>query len=158
MKHLHFVGIGGIGMSGLASWCRSLNIKVTGSDRDSGKAENNHILAPLRAQGIEIFPQDGSFINAGKPDFLIYSSAIEADNPDFIAAGNIERLHRSRLLDLLLKKLDDRAPVAIAGSCGSPAQRTWTKPTRTTFSTSGAAPSAWRWAVWWRFCPAASCS
>ncbi|MBR7140471.1 MAG: hypothetical protein IKD44_13145 [Lentisphaeria bacterium] len=118
MKHLHFVGIGGIGMSGLASWCRSLNIKVTGSDRDSGKAENNHILAPLRAQGIEIFPQDGSFINAGKPDFLIYSSAIEADNPDFIAAGNIERLHRSRLLDLLLKKLDDRAPVAIAGSCG----------------------------------------
>ena len=92
MKHLHFVGIGGIGMSGLASWCRSLNIKVTGSDRDSGKAENNHILAPLRAQGIEIFPQDGSFINAGKPDFLIYSSAIEADNPDFIAAGNIEAI------------------------------------------------------------------
>ena len=95
MKHLHFVGIGGIGMSGLASWCRSLNIKVTGSDRDSGKAENNHILAPLRAQGIEIFPQDGSFINAGKPDFLIYSSAIEADNqtlsPPAILKGSIAR-------------------------------------------------------------------
>ena len=118
MKHLHFVGIGGIGMSGLASWCRALDIKVTGSDRDSGKAENSHILAPLRAQGIEIFPQDGSFIQGGKPDFLVYSSAIEADNPDFIAAGEIERVHRSRLIDLLLQKLDSRSPIAVAGSCG----------------------------------------
>ena len=118
MKHLHFVGIGGIGMSGLASWCRALNIKVTGSDRDSGKTENSHILSPLKAQGIEIFPQDGSYINSGRPDFLVYSSAIEEDNPDFAAGEGIERMHRSRLLSELLSADRSCSGIAVAGSCG----------------------------------------
>ena len=118
MKSLHFVGIGGIGMSGLASWCRALGYKVSGSDRDAGKSENAHILSPLKAQEITIFPQDGSFMTAGAPDAIVYSSAIEEDNPDFAAAGNIERLHRSRLLDLLLKECDSRCTIAVAGSCG----------------------------------------
>lgn len=118
MKKLHFVGIGGIGMSGLASWCRSLNIQVTGSDRDSGKAENAHILSPLKAQGIEIFPQDGSFLKNGKPDFLVYSSAIEADNPDFVAGQGIAHLHRSRLLAELIASAKGCSGIAIAGSCG----------------------------------------
>ena len=118
MKKLHFVGIGGIGMSGLASWCRSLGIEVTGSDRDSGKAENAHILSPLKAQGIEIFPQDGSYFKAGKPDFLVYSSAIEEDNPDFAAGAGIEHLHRSRLLAELITSAKDRSGIAVAGSCG----------------------------------------
>ena len=118
MKKLHFVGIGGIGMSGLASWCRSLNIQVTGSDRDSGKAENAHIFSPLKAQGIKIFPQDGSYISAGKPDFLVYSSAIEADNPDFVAGQGIAHLHRSRLLAELIASAKGCSGIAIAGSCG----------------------------------------
>ena len=71
MKYLHFIGIGGIGMSGLAAWCRSLNIRVSGSDRDAGKKENSHIFGPLRNQGIELFPQDGSFAKAGLPDALL---------------------------------------------------------------------------------------
>ena len=118
MKKLHFVGIGGIGMSGLASWCRTLGIEVTGSDRDSGKAENAHILSPLKAQGIEIFPQDGSYIQAGKPDFLVYSSAIESDNPDFIAGAGIGHLHRSRLLAELIASAKECSGIAVAGSCG----------------------------------------
>lgn len=118
MKHLHFIGIGGIGMSGLASWCRSLDWHITGSDRDSGKAENAHILSPLQAQGIEIFPQDGSYIRSGEPDFLVYSSAIEEGNPDFAAAPNVKRLHRSALLSELLNNANGTSAIAIAGSCG----------------------------------------
>lgn len=118
MKHLHFVGIGGIGMSGLASWCRALDIKVTGSDRDSAKSENAHIFAPLRAQGIEIFPQDGSFIKTGTPDYLVYSSAIEADNPDFAAAPGVEHMHRSKLLAELICRMENVSGIAVAGSCG----------------------------------------
>ncbi len=118
MKHLHFIGIGGIGMSGLASWCRTLDIKVTGSDRDASKTENAHILSPLKAQGIEIFPQDGSFIRSGKPDFLIYSSAIESDNPDFAAAPEIGHMHRSALLAELIKRTENVSGIAVAGSCG----------------------------------------
>ena len=96
MKSLHFVGIGGIGMSGLASWCRALGYKVTGSDRDAGKSENAHILSPLRNSGVTIFPQDGSFMHQGAPEALVFSSAIEPDNPDFTAGGDIPHLHRSR--------------------------------------------------------------
>ena len=121
MKYLHFIGIGGIGMSGLAAWCRSLNIRVSGSDRDAGKKENSHIFGPLRNQGIELFPQDGSFAKAGLPDALIYSSAIEEDNPDFLAAPGIRRIHRSQLLAELLKlqqQHDDLCSIAVAGSCG----------------------------------------
>lgn len=118
MKSFHFVGIGGIGMSGLASWCRALGYKVTGSDRDAGKSENAHILSPLKKLGITIYPQDGSFMNDVPPEALVYSSAIEEDNPDFAAAGNITRLHRSRLLDLLLKEFGSRCTIAVAGSCG----------------------------------------
>ena len=118
MKHLHFIGIGGIGMSGLASWCRSLNLKVTGSDRDSGKSENAHILSPLREQGICIYPQDGSYRNGGTPDGLVYSSAIEESNPDFAAGAEIRRLHRSALLAELLELSAGRSCIAVAGSCG----------------------------------------
>ncbi|MBE6384246.1 MAG: hypothetical protein E7048_01130 [Lentisphaerae bacterium] len=118
MKSLHFVGIGGIGMSGLASWCRALGYKVTGSDRDAGKSENAHILSPLRNSGVTIFPQDGSFMHQGAPEALVFSSAIEPDNPDFTAGGDIPHLHRSQLLDLLLKEFDSRCTIAVAGSCG----------------------------------------
>ena len=118
MKNLHFIGIGGIGMSGLASWCRSLGLQVSGSDRDSGKSENAHILSPLRQQGISIFPQDGSFRNKTEPDLLVYSSAIEEDNPDFTAGAGIERLHRSALLAGLLEMSTEKSCIAVAGSCG----------------------------------------
>ena len=118
MKHLHFIGIGGIGMSGLAAWCRALGMKVTGSDRDAGKSENAHILGPLKKQGAVIFPQDGSYAVSGRPDALVYSSAIEEDNPDFAAGGGIPRLHRSKLLAELLASLKTCSGIAVAGSCG----------------------------------------
>ena len=118
MKHLHFVGIGGIGMSGLASWCRTLGYKVSGSDRDAGKSENAHILSPLKAQGITIYPQDGSYAKEGMPDALVFSSAIEEDNPDFKAGAGLERLHRSQLLSKLVTSLSSRQGIAVAGSCG----------------------------------------
>lgn len=119
MKHIHFIGIGGIGMSGLASWCRSLGIRVSGSDRDAGKTENAHIFVPLRNQNIELFPQDGSFVNCGIPEAIVYSSAIEDDNPDFLAAPDIRRIHRSQLLTELLNAPEQScSTIAIAGSCG----------------------------------------
>ena len=118
MRHLHFIGIGGIGMSGLAAWCRALGMKVTGSDRAAAKAENAAIFTPLKNQGITIFPQDGSYIAAGVPDALVYSTAIEEDNPDFLAGKGIKRLHRSALLAELLSGPGDSCGIAVAGSCG----------------------------------------
>ena len=56
MKHLHFIGIGGIGMSGLAAMCVESGFRVTGSDRGAERPENRRILDALEKQGIRIYP------------------------------------------------------------------------------------------------------
>ncbi len=116
--HLHFIGIGGIGMSGVAQFCRSLGCRVTGSDRDADKPENRHIFAALRHQGLRIYPQDGSFRRDGKPDWLIYSTAVEEGNPDFKADPTIPRLHRATALAAALELNGDVCQIAVSGSCG----------------------------------------
>jgi len=100
---VHMVGIGGIGMSGLAQLLAAIGCRVTGSDRDSDKPQNRALFDALRAQGIAVYPQDGSFAAAGLPDMVIYSTAVEEGNPDFAAAGGIPRLHRSQALEQAVK-------------------------------------------------------
>ena len=148
MRHLHFIGIGGIGMSGLAAWCRALGMKVTGSDRAAAKAENAAIFTPLKNQGIVIFPQDGSYIAEGSPDALVYSSAIEEDNPDFLAGKGIKRLHRSALLAELLSGPGESCGIAVAGSCG---KSTVTAYMAEALANCGAAPGFLNGAVSKRF-------
>ncbi len=118
MTHLHFIGIGGIGMSGLAAMCADNGYLVTGSDRGADRPENRRIIDALKLQGIKIYPQDGSGIRASRPDFLVYSTAIEEDNPDFIAGEGIPRLHRSELLERVIREADFGCTVAVTGSCG----------------------------------------
>ena len=118
MKDLHFVGIGGIGMSALAAACAARNWRVSGSDRGADRPENAAIFRALKSQGVVVWPQDGSrFAAAPPPEALVYSTAIEADNPDFAAAGDLPRLHRAELLKLLLDT-SGRTTVAVTGSCG----------------------------------------
>lgn len=119
MKHLHFIGIGGIGMSGLAAMCKDHGFTVTGSDRDADHPENARIIDALRLQKIEIYPQDGSYLEqSGRPDALVYSTAIEESNPDFLAGEGIPRLHRAELLSQLVGELGFGNTVAVTGSCG----------------------------------------
>lgn len=90
-RTLHFVGIGGAGMSGLALIARELGATVTGSDR----SESSYTEL-LRSHGIE--PALGhrrENVPAGAE--VVYSTAVPADNPERLAAGGRE-LHRSELL------------------------------------------------------------
>jgi UDP-N-acetylmuramate--alanine ligase len=93
-RRLHFVGIGGAGMSGLALVARELGASVTGSDR----AESPY-LVPLRAAGID--PAIGHAAeNVPDGAELVFSTAIPAENPERAAArerGLTER-HRGELL------------------------------------------------------------
>ena len=114
----HFIGIGGIGMSGLAQMAVHQGIEVTGSDRDSTRPENRRILDKLEAQGIRIYPQDGSFMTGPAPDKLIYSTAVEEGNPDFVAGEGIARLHRAEALDHLIRSGGFEHVIAVTGSCG----------------------------------------
>ncbi len=116
-EKLHFVGVGGIGMSGLAAMCRRRGCLVTGSDRGADRPENAALIGALKAGGVTVFPQDGSFAAAGLPDALVYSTAIENDNPDFTAAADVRRIHRSGLLGILIDGFPG-CSVAVTGSCG----------------------------------------
>lgn len=118
MTRIHFIGIGGIGMSGLAAMCADLGFTVTGSDRDAAKPENRRILDALELAGIRIYPQDGSFAADGLPDLLAYSTAIEEGNPDFKAAPGVPRLHRAELLERMIEQAGYRNTIAVTGSCG----------------------------------------
>ena len=112
----HLAGIGGVGMGALAQALLDNGGTVTGSDRlvDGGDATPN--LSRLRAQGVRIFPQDGSGVAAGA-DRLVVSTAIEDDNPDLVAARRlgIPVVHRA---DALAQAMGGRRLLAIAGTCG----------------------------------------
>lgn len=116
---LHFVGVGGIGMSALAAMALDLGHQVSGSDRGAERPENSRIIGALKRSGVAVYPQDGSFMLHGGADCLVYSTAIEADNPDFAAAKDLPRMHRSELLAKLLGELPpETCSIAVTGSCG----------------------------------------
>src|SRR3954469_6959590 len=111
-RALHFVGIGGAGMSGLALVAHALGARVTGSDR----ATSGPYIDRLRAAGIE--PQAGHTAEHVPPDAeLVVSSAIAADNPERAAGrerGQRE-LHRADLLGELTRA---RPTIAVTGTHG----------------------------------------
>ncbi len=80
-RSLHFIGIGGAGMSGLALVARALGARVTGSD-----AAESGYLAGLRAAGIEPrVGHDAANLPAGAE--VVVSTAIPQDNPELSAAS-----------------------------------------------------------------------
>jgi len=91
-RRLHFVGIGGAGMSGVAIVAHGLGATVTGSDR-----VDTPYCTRLREHGITpVIGYDAANLPAGAE--LVYGSAIAADNPERAAAGRAAQLHRADLL------------------------------------------------------------
>ncbi|HYB70847.1 MAG TPA: Mur ligase domain-containing protein [Candidatus Bathyarchaeia archaeon] len=115
--HFHFSGIAGVGMNPLARLMRSQGHFVQGSDRSFDQGKNREVVARLTALGIVVKPQDGSAITADL-DRFIYSTAVEAETPEVLAARRlgIERVPRPALL---AQVVDAGHPgVAIAGTSG----------------------------------------
>ena len=107
-RRLHFVGVGGAGMSGLALAASALGAEVTGSDR----AESGY-MGPLRAAGIEpAIGHDAANVPAGAQ--VVVSTAIPEDNPE-VAAAQGRLLHRR---DLLAEVSRLKRCLAIAGTHG----------------------------------------
>lgn len=79
-KKIHFIGIGGSGMSGIALILLKLGCKISGSD-----ILNNFMIQKLKKMGANIYLQH-SKKNIKNIDFIIKSSAISIDNPEIIAA------------------------------------------------------------------------
>ena len=109
---IHFIGIGGCGMNGVAQLAAHAGHTVSGSDRATGL----EIFQTLEKQGIAIVPQDGSGITE-ETDFVVYSTAIESNNPDIQQSNllGIPLLHRA---EMLAKLCDGKQVIAVAGTAG----------------------------------------
>ncbi len=110
-RRLHFIGIGGAGMSGLALVCARLGATVTGSDR----ADSSY-LERLRKAGLEpLVSHDAANLSEGAE--VVVSTAIAVDNPELALARErgIEPIHRGALLAELCA---EKRLIAIAGTHG----------------------------------------
>lgn len=110
-RHVHFIGIGGVGMSGIAEVLHNLGYEVSGSDR-APSATTEHLvgLGVKVHQGHDAAHVEGS-------DVVVTSSAIKPDNPELVAARaqRIPVVPRAEMLGELMRF---RRGIAIAGTHG----------------------------------------
>ena len=112
VKKLHFVGIGGIGMSGIAELLLNLGFKITGSD-----INDSAVIKNLRNKGADV-AQGHAAKNVIDADVLVYSSAVQEDNPEVISAQEkgIPVIRRAEMLGefIALKETS----IGVAGTHG----------------------------------------
>ncbi|MEQ8164062.1 MAG: Mur ligase domain-containing protein, partial [Smithellaceae bacterium] len=111
IKCIHFVGIGGIGMSGIAEVLLNLGYKISGSD-----AQQSDTTLRLQKLGA-VVAVGHSAENVGTADVVVTSTAVKASNPEVVEAHrrNIPVIPRAEMLAELLKM---KFSVAVSGSHG----------------------------------------
>lgn len=111
VRHIHFVGIGGIGMSGIAEVLLNLDYTVSGSDLKS--SETTEHLVELGATVFQGHQAD----NLADVDVVVTSTAVRADNPEVLEAHRraIPVIPRAEMLAELLKM---KVSIAVSGSHG----------------------------------------
>ena len=112
VKKVHFVGIGGIGMSGIAELLINLGFEVTGSDM-----KTTNITENLQKHGAVIY-EGHKPENVNDSDVLVYSSAVQVDNPELQRAKDkqIPIIRRAEMLSELLKL--KQTSIAVGGTHG----------------------------------------
>ncbi len=109
--HIHFVGVGGIGMSGIAELLCNLDYRVSGSDLNV-----SDITANLSRLGAEIYHgHDARQIDSA--DVVVVSSAIREDNPEVVAAKQMS-IPVIRRADMLAELMRLKYSIAVAGAHG----------------------------------------
>lgn len=111
LGRVHFVGVGGSGMSGIAHMFHRAGIPITGSDRS-----DNYNTEDLRALGVDIFIGHDER-NVGDIDTLVFTGALWEDNPEYLyaKAHGKQLLHRSHALAWLCR---GKRTVSVAGAHG----------------------------------------
>lgn len=112
-RNIHFIGVGGIGMSALAKFLCGLGYEVSGSDSRDGK-----YVEGLSNRGIRVFVgHDPKNLDERRVDLVVYSSAIHKDNPEFEHALSlgIPMVHRAQLLANLM---NGKKSIGILGTHG----------------------------------------
>ena len=110
-RRIHFVGIGGIGMSGIAEVLLNLGYKVQGSDAAEG-----YTIKRLKDRGATISIGHAAE-NLGATEVVVVSTAIKRDNPEVVAARE-RRIPVVRRAEMLAELMRLKSCVAIAGTHG----------------------------------------
>src|SRR5262245_30607596 len=108
---IHFIGIGGIGMRGIAEVLNNLGYTVQGSD-----AADGYNLDRLRKNGVTVFVGHKAE-NIGSAAVVVVSTAIKRDNPELVAA-RAQRIPVVRRAEMLAELMRLKSCVAIAGTHG----------------------------------------
>jgi len=108
---IHFVGIGGIGMSGIAEVMKNLGYAVQGSDVAEG-----YVIEGLRKRGIEVFIGHDA-ANLGDAAVVVTSTAVKRGNPEVEAAYE-RRIPVVRRAEMLAELMRLKSTVAVAGTHG----------------------------------------
>jgi len=111
VRQIHFVGIGGIGMSGLAELLKTVGLRVTGSD-----AKETEVTRRLVSLGIPISSGHRPGHVAGA-DVVVYSSAVKEDNPE-VAAARAAGLPVIKRAEMLAEVMRFKRGIAIGGTHG----------------------------------------
>ena len=111
-KHIHFIGIGGISMSGLAEILHEKGCRISGSD-----LQQSAITERLKNNGIAVY-QGHNSENINGADLIIYTAAIREDNPELAEAKirNIPYMDRATLLGQIMETY--RYAVGVSGTHG----------------------------------------
>ncbi len=112
IQHIHFVGIGGIGMSGIAEVLINSGFKVSGSD-----LKGSEVTKRLEGLGVE-FKEGHQAENVGEADVVVRSTAVREDNPEIVEAKRrgVPVIPRAEMLAELMRLKP--YSVAVAGSHG----------------------------------------
>ena len=111
VRRIHFVGIGGAGMSGIAELLHNLGYQVSGTDISDSRTTRH-----LRSLGINILlGHDESHVKGS--DVVVYSSAVSMENPEIISAHQ-QRIPVIRRAQMLAELMRFRSGIAVAGTHG----------------------------------------
>ena len=111
--HVHFIGIGGISMSGLAEILLTEGFPVSGSDM-----RRSELTDDLEKKGAKVYYDQTVSHLTPDVDLVVYTSAIHPDNPEYIAMNSLKipSLTRAQLLGQLMTNY--KVPIAISGTHG----------------------------------------
>ena len=111
--HIHFIGIGGISMSGLAEILLEEGFHISGSD-----SKESELTKTLEEKGVTLFYGQRASNIQDFVDLVVYTAAIKKDNPELAAAiqKNIPTLTRAELLGQIMRNYE--LPIAISGTHG----------------------------------------
>ncbi len=111
--HIHFMGIGGISMSGFAELLHTMGFKITGSD-----SKESDITKHLESLGIHIIYEQVASNITSDMDLVVYTAAIHDDNEEFIAAkeAGVPMMDRAEMVGQVMKNYS--CAIAVSGTHG----------------------------------------